>query len=102
MTTIRVARLENGQIVVREEPAPEPGPAPVPQSVTPAQMRLALHRAGLLATVQAIANSDPEAAIVWEYATAIVRASPFIAALKGSAFSDAQIDDLFRAAAAIA
>lgn len=63
---------------------------------TPAQMRLTLHRMGLLATVQAIAGSDPEASIVWEYATVILRNSPFIAALQGqSGLTDAQIDDLF-------
>ena len=69
---------------------------------TPAQMRLALHRAGLLATVQAIADSDPEASIVWEYATVILRNSPFIDTLKSqSGMTDAEIDALFIAAAAI-
>jgi hypothetical protein len=66
---------------------------------SPAQMRLALHRAGLLATVQAIADSDPEASIVWEYATQIVRQSPLIEAMGGpNGFTAEQIDDLFRAA----
>lgn len=68
--------------------------------VTPAQMRLALYRAGLLDQVQAIADSDPEASIVWEYATTIYRNSPFIEALKGN-FTDEQIDDLFATAAKI-
>lgn len=69
---------------------------------TPAQMRLALHRAGLLATVQAIADSDPEASIVWEYATVILRDSPFIAAMKSqSGMTDTEIDTLFVTAAAI-
>lgn len=73
-----------------------------PLQCTPAQMRLALHRAGLLATVQAIADSDPEASIVWEYATVIVRESPFIAALSGqSGLTADQIDALFQAAMAI-
>jgi hypothetical protein len=67
-------------------------------SCTPAQMRLTLHRAGLLATVQAIADSDPEASIVWEYATVIQRNSPFIDALAGDQFTPEQIDDLFRVA----
>lgn len=67
-----------------------------PLECTPAQMRLALHRAGLLDTVQAIADSDPEASIVWEYATVILRSSPFIAALQGqSGLTESQIDDLF-------
>lgn len=68
---------------------------------TPAQMRLTLHRMGLLATVQAIADSDPEASIVWEYASVIMRNSPFIAALQGqSDLTDDQIDALFMAAMA--
>ena len=73
-----------------------------PLECTPAQMRLALHRAGLLATVQAIADSDPEASIVWEYATVILRNSPFIAALQGqSGMTPEEIDNLFIAAMAI-
>ena len=67
---------------------------------TPAQMRLALHRMGLLTQVKAIADSDPEASIVWEYATTIIRTSPLIEAL-GSDFTPEQIDDIFRAAMAI-
>ena len=72
-----------------------------PLACSPAQMRLALHRAGLLTTVQAIADSDPEASIVWEYATQIMRESPFIAALGEGHFTPAEIDDLFRAAMAV-
>ena len=67
---------------------------------TPAQMRLALHRMGLLTQVQAIADADPEASIVWEYATQIVRTSPLIEALSGD-FTPEQIDDIFRAAMAV-
>ena len=67
---------------------------------TPAQMRLALHRMDLLAQVQAIADGDPEASIVWEYATQIVRTSPLIEALSGD-FTPEQIDDIFRAAMAV-
>ena len=67
-----------------------------PLQCTPAQMRLTLHRAGLLSTVQAIADSDPEASIVWEYATVIIRESPFISALSvASGLTDDQIDALF-------
>jgi hypothetical protein len=65
---------------------------------TPAQMRLTLHRAGLLSTVQAIADSDPEAKILWEYATQIIRNSPFIDALGSASFTPTEIDDLFVAA----
>tara|TARA_R110000823_G_C15913573_1_gene497990 strand:- start:40 stop:423 length:384 start_codon:yes stop_codon:yes gene_type:complete len=75
-----------------------PPPPPELLECSPAQMRIALHRAGLLAQVQAIADADPEAAIVWEYATTIERNSPFIDALGFGAFTPEQIDDLFRAA----
>ena len=67
---------------------------------TPAQMRLALHRMDLLQQVQAIADGDPEASIVWEYATQIVRTSPLIEALSGD-FTPEQIDEIFRAAMAV-
>lgn len=69
---------------------------------SPAQMRLALHRMGLLDQVQAIADADPEASIVWEYAAQIERQSPLIEALGGeNGFTDDQIDDIFRAAMAV-
>jgi hypothetical protein len=65
---------------------------------SPAQIRLALHRAGKLAQVEAIAAADPEANIVWEYATEIHRDSPLIAAMGGRLFTEAEIDYLFLAA----
>ena len=85
-------------------------PEPTPEEIlaaersamicTPAQMRVALHRMGLLAQVQGIADADPEASIVWEYATQIVRTSPLIEAL-GTDFTPEEIDDIFRAAMAV-
>jgi hypothetical protein len=85
-----------------EAEASKPTPPPIEEQraamiCTPAQMRLALHRAGLLAQVQAIADGDAEASIVWEYATQIVRTSPLIEAL-GTDFTPEEIDDIFRAA----
>ena len=87
-----------------------PPPEPTPEETlaaeraamicTPAQMRLALHRMGLLQQVQVIADGDPEASIVWEYATHIVRTSPLIEALSGD-LTPEQIDDIFRAAMAV-
>lgn len=68
---------------------------------SPSQMRIALHRAGLLDQVQAMANSDPEASIVWEYATVITRNSPFISAMRGENFTEEQIDALFAAASQV-
>lgn len=66
---------------------------------SPAQVRLTLHQMGLLDTVQAMADADPQASIVWEYATQITRTSPFIEALKGD-FTGEQIDEIFRYAMA--
>jgi len=88
---------------------PDPAPVPAPEEAlaaeraamrcTPAQMRLTLHRMDLLTQVQAIADADPEASIVWEYATVIERTSPLIDALGGpNGFTATQIDDIFRAA----
>jgi hypothetical protein len=84
---------------------PEPVPTPTladeraAMRCTPAQMRLTLHRMDLLTQVQAVADADPEASIVWEYATIIERTSPLIDALGGpNGFTDTQIDDIFRAA----
>lgn len=66
---------------------------------SPAQMRIALIRLGLLEQVQTIADSDPEASVVWEYATYIERTSPLIDALGGpNGFTPEEIDDIFRAA----
>lgn len=73
-----------------------------PMLCSPAQMRLVLHRQGLLDLVQGIVSGDPEASIVWEYATVIERESPWVQALKGqSGLSDNQIDALFLAAMAM-
>lgn len=69
---------------------------------SPAQMRIALHREGLLDAVKAIAASDPEAAIVWEYAAQFERVSPLIDALGGpNGFPPEKIDALFVAAMAV-
>ena len=72
---------------------------------SPAQMRLALLGLGLLATVQQIADSDPQASIVWEFATQIIRNSPFIAQLANNgvqAFTPEEIDGIFQVAMAVA
>lgn len=71
---------------------------------TPAQMRLTLLGLNLLTTVQTIADSDPAASIVWEYATQIIRNSSFIEQLKDNptqTFTDTEIDNIFRAAMAV-
>lgn len=83
--------------------APEPPPVPVPEEVPQWQARRALLAAGLLSSVEAaVAAASQDIQITWEYAPNIVRDSPFIAAMAPAlGLTDAQIDDLFRAAAAI-
>jgi len=83
--------------------APTPPPAPVPAEVPQWQARRALHAAGLLTAVEAaVAASSEDVKITWEYAPNIRRDSPMIAALAPVlGLTDAQLDDLFRAAAAI-
>lgn len=95
---------ESGDAIAYVAP-PEPTPEELLEQEraemrsSPAQMRLALHRLGILTQVQAIADSDPEASIVWEYATTIERTSPLIDALGGpNGFTPEQIDDIFRTA----
>ena len=84
-------------------PPPPPVPAPVPAEVPQWQARRALLAAGLLTAVEAaVAAASQDIQITWEYAPNIVRNSPFIAAMAPAlGLTDAQIDDLFRAAAAI-
>lgn len=94
--------LRTGQITVEPDPG-YAGPTEIEMAraamkCSPAQMRVALHRMGLLSQVQAIADADPEASIVWEYATQIVRTSPFISALADGNFTAAEIDAIFEAA----
>lgn len=91
--------LFDGDAGWNEAVAMNPAPYPI-ANVTPAQIRLVLYREGLLDQVQALTDSDPEASIVWEYATTIYRNSPFIEALKDN-FTDEQIDQLFATAAEI-
>lgn len=72
-------------------------------SCTPFQGRMALAEAGLLTEVEmAIAAADEKTKVAWEYALEWKRTSPMIAALSIALnMTDAQVDDLFRAAAQI-
>jgi hypothetical protein len=87
------------------EPAPPVTPAPpaVPGSVSPRQARLALLRAGLLDQVEmAIKAGTKQAQIEWEFGLEVRRDHEWLAAVAGQlGLSDAQVDDLFRAAAAL-
>jgi len=64
--------------------------------ISQAQARLTLLQLGLLTAVQDIADADPAASIVWEYADEIRRVSPFIDGLGKAKFTPEQIDDIFR------
>ena len=77
--------------------------SPVPKQVTMRQARLALLGAGLLDTVEtAIAGAGPAAKIEWEYAQEVQRAAGLVPAMATAlGMSEAQIDALFIAAAAL-
>lgn len=85
-------------------PAPPPTPV-VPASVTMRQARLALLGAGLLDDVDAAINAMPSpqkeaARIAWEYSQEVQRHNGVVASLGPLlGLTDAQIDDLFLAAA---
>ncbi len=78
-----------------------PEPSFVPNSVTPLQARMALLRAGLLDAVEAaVKSAGGEVQIAWEYAVAVDRKSPMVAALATAlGLSSELVDDLFREAA---
>ena len=67
---------------------------------SPAQIRIALSRAGLLSVVQGIVDADAEASIVFEYALSIYRESPFITALNNH-FTEEEVDAIFISAMGI-
>jgi hypothetical protein len=80
---------------------------PVPQAVTMRQARLALLGAGLLTTVNAAITGMSGAAgdaarIEWEFSSEVRRQQPLVLALAPAlSLSDAQLDALFVAAAAL-
>lgn len=81
-----------------------PGEPPVPASVSPRQASLALLAAGLLDTVESAVAAAPKAVqIDWQRATEIRRDNPTLAAVSAQlGLTDAQVNDLFRAAAQFA
>ena len=82
---------------------PGPTPAPVvPQSVTAAQIRLALSHAGLLAAVNAgVGTASTDVQTYWQYSTTFERNNPLLEQMAASlGLSDAQVDAVFVAAAA--
>lgn len=96
-------RAAFGAVEVPEPPAPPQPPLPIPQTVSPRQARLALLAAGLLDDVEATITAAPRSVqIDWEFANEIRRDNPVIASMAATLnLTEAQIDDLFVAAAAI-
>jgi len=74
-------------------------PPPPPPRLSMAAFRLALHRLGLLAQVEAFMASPVatvEQKILWEYSTEVSRDDPTLAALaEAQGFTEAQIDAVF-------
>ena len=95
---------EDGKKVLRESDEPEAKPEEIlateraAMRCRAAAMRLVLLDAGKLDDVQAVADSDPRASIVWEYEPFYSRNDPFVNALGVELFTPEEIDDLFRAA----
>jgi hypothetical protein len=83
-------------------------PIPVPDAITMRQARLVLLSKGLLANVDTTIDglTEPQrsvARIEWEYALELKRAHPLVAAMQASMdLTDAQVDAMFIAGAAIA
>lgn len=79
--------------------------APVPATISASQARVALHRAGLLASVTALVDNpatDQEIKIFWEYEVNLNRDSPALNLMAGAlGLTSSQLDDLFRTAVAI-
>jgi hypothetical protein len=75
----------------------------IPSVVAMYQARIALHQAGLLATVQAgIGQMSQEAQIKWEFAPTVKRNDALTAAMASALnLSEAQLDGLFTTAAGI-
>lgn len=108
----RIEWLPSGHLLVPDDlvaavQACDLAKAPVPQTVALWQARAALRMAGLFAQidtyVQAHMNDQPALYEAWEYGNQVSRSGAFVAALAGPelGLSDVQVDDLFRAAAAI-
>jgi hypothetical protein len=104
--TIRTYDAKTGEWIELNEDAPSFEPILTPEEAlaaertimvaSPSQIRLTLFQLDLLNTVQSIADSDPKASIVWEYAAEIRRTNALIDALSGDGFTPEQIDDIFR------
>lgn len=109
-----LAGLNAGRVIVNEDgipvltdPPTEPVSSNVPESVTMMQARLSMLNAGILDSVEKAISAIPgdagkAAAIQWGFATDVRRDWPLVTSLQETLnLSEAQIDDLFIAAASI-
>jgi len=102
VTSSRFEMVDGGVVQVVEL---EDAPVVVPTSVTPRQLRLALHYGGKLAQVEqfvASGQAPQEAKIAWEYAVEFLRTDPMLeqfAHMLG--MSEQDVDAMFVAAAQI-
>lgn len=96
-----------GDSVIAGVLVPAPVVVPVPAAVTMRQARLVMHSAGLLGPVSAAIAAMPEpaktaATIEWEYSNELQRDHALVTALGAAlGLTSSQVDDLFRAAAAL-
>jgi len=68
----------------------------VPQSITPAQARIILHRNGLLDAVEEAVKLDKEFEIYWEYGLEVNRNDTILLSMANAlGLSDDQLDGLF-------
>lgn len=99
-----LAWLAQGNLpAVPSPPEVVPPPVPVPQSVSRFRARAVLQLAGLLDDADAVvAEMHPLTRIAWTDAASFRRDSPIlISVAQQLQLSDAQVDDLFRQAAAL-
>ena len=73
-------------------------------TISPLQAKVALHRAGLLTTVEAmVAAGDTETQLAWANATEFTRTSPLLNGMaEALGLTSEQLDDLFTVASQIA
>lgn len=87
-------------ITIKPSEAEPINPPPPPPRLSMAAFRLALHRLGLLAQVEAFMASPVatvEQKILWEYSTEVSRDDPTLAALSEAlGFTKAQGDEIFK------
>lgn len=105
MAKERILNAQTGEVTERDLTTQEEAAAQsVPESVTRFQARQALKAAGLLGTVDAAVAASGNVAIqdAWAEALNFKRQSPSILAMAAALnLTSAQLDDLFRAAAAV-